>query len=214
MMRRVFTAFESGAARLICYCVYWCPLTPLNGGADARVLLSIVDLYLKMKVSYMLELLSFVISFRTERYLLESTVFPLNLIERCILLLAFTVLQIGVVLFGNICLSSNIPFFLVEVVIRLHASGRGSLRAKRRSQRCDAREPGKGEFLARQLCWHFVVVWFWRHLQGDKKLWFFSISISMYYYLQGGSSRGGRGRGGGSQGGVGCRRSWWWLYGL
>ena len=56
-MRRVFIAFESGAARLMCGCVYWCPLTPLNGGADARVLLSIVDLYLKMKVSYMLETL-------------------------------------------------------------------------------------------------------------------------------------------------------------
>ena len=67
VMRRVFTAFESGAARLICCCVYWCPLTPLNGGADARVLLSIVDLYLKMQVSYMLELLSFVFAFSTEQ---------------------------------------------------------------------------------------------------------------------------------------------------
>ena len=104
VMRRVFIAFESGAASLMCGCVYWCPLTPLNGGADARVLLSIVDLYLKMKVASMLELLSFVFAFRTEKYLLESTVFPLNLIERCILLLAFTVLQMGVVLFGNVYL--------------------------------------------------------------------------------------------------------------
>ena len=70
-------------------------------------------------------------------------------------------------------LSSNIPFFLVEVVVRLHGSGRSGLRAKRRSQRCDAREPGKGEFLARQFCWHFDVVWLLRHLQSDKKLWFF-----------------------------------------
>ena len=104
VMRRVFIAFESGAARLMCGCVYWCPLTPLNGGADARVLLSIVYLYLKMKVTSVLKLLSFVFAFRTEKYLLESTVFPLNMIERCILLLAFTVLLIGVVLFGNIYL--------------------------------------------------------------------------------------------------------------
>ena len=34
----------------------------------------------------------------------------------------------------------------MEVVVRLLGSSRSGLRAKRRSQRCDAREPGKGEF--------------------------------------------------------------------
>ena len=125
----------------MCGCVYWCPLTPLSGGADARVLLSIVYLYLKMKVSSMLELLSFVFAFRTERYLLESTVFPFNLIERCILLLAFTLLQIGVVLiYSNIYLLTFPSFqwklllafmVLVGVVSGQKGGAKGAMRGNR-----------------------------------------------------------------------------------